>query len=65
MICGIVYKYLKLILTIMQCSKIAETNRMLWEAGFNPSATRSRLVGSGLVLLKLEQMTSVTLGRKE
>lgn len=65
MICGIVYKYLKLILTIMQCSKIAETNRTLWEAGFNLSATRSRLDRSELVLLKLEQMTSVTLGRKE
>ena len=65
MIRGIVYKYLKLILTIMWYSKIAETNRALWEAGFNLSATRSRLDGSDLVLLKLERMTSVTLGSKE
>ena len=65
MIRGIVYKYLKLILTIMWCSKIAETNRALWEAGFNLSATRFRLDGSELVLLKLERMTSVTLGSKE
>lgn len=49
----------------MRCSKIAETNRTLWEAGFNLSATRFRLDGSELVWLKLEQMTSVTLGRKE
>ena len=65
MIRGIVYKYLKLILTIMWYSKIAETNRALWVAGFNLSATRSRLDGSELVLLKLERMTSVTLGSKE